>query len=109
MKYKKPNYLPENDVIATKHGWVQISTGEILESIPNLDKLIEQSKPFEQHLFDLQKSYINTNKDEVVVDEVKDSVDYLGDVNLTPEIEEPKEVDVVKPTPKKRGRPKKIK
>lgn len=41
--FGKPNYIPEEFLIATRQGWVDKRTGEILVSVLNLDKkLIER-------------------------------------------------------------------
>ena len=40
--YKKPNWYPDADVKATKHGWVYTKNNEILSSISNLDNKLSK-------------------------------------------------------------------
>ena len=41
-KYKKPNWYPDSDVIATKSGWVYTKNhNEVLNAIPHLDTKLE--------------------------------------------------------------------
>ena len=40
--YKKPNWYPDADVKATKHGWVYTKNNEVLSSISNLDNLLSK-------------------------------------------------------------------
>lgn len=40
--YNKPNYIPECFLVATKHGWVDSRTNEILVAIPRLNEKVEQ-------------------------------------------------------------------
>lgn len=41
--YHKPNWYPEDDVVATKSGWVNSQNfGEVLVAIPNLDKKLSK-------------------------------------------------------------------
>lgn len=39
--YNKPSYIPSKFLKATKHGWVDTRTNEVLVAIANLDKLVE--------------------------------------------------------------------
>ena len=40
--YKKPNWYPDADVKATKHGWVYTKNNEVLSSISNLDNKLSK-------------------------------------------------------------------
>lgn len=39
--YNKPSYIPSEFLKATKQGWVDIRTGEVLVAIANLDTLVK--------------------------------------------------------------------
>ena len=44
MKHTKPNYIAEDDLIATEKGWENKHTGEILVAIPNLKEKLKKRR-----------------------------------------------------------------
>ena len=59
--HKKPNYLPEQFVVATDKGWVDIRTNEVLEAIPNLIARIADYEGYMKYLDDLREQQDDTN------------------------------------------------
>ena len=52
QRYKKPTGVPEQFIEATRHGWVDTRTGEVLEAIPNL---VARLADYEKYMTDREK------------------------------------------------------
>ena len=52
QRYKKPTGVPEQFIEATRHGWVDNRTGEVLEAIPNL---VARLADYEKYMTDREK------------------------------------------------------
>lgn len=59
--HKKPNYLPDEFVVANKFGWVDIRTNEVLEAIPNLDARIADYEGYMKNLDDVREQQDDAN------------------------------------------------
>lgn len=54
QRYKKPTGVPEQFIEATRHGWVDNRTGEVLEAIPNL---VARLADYEKYMTDREKPH----------------------------------------------------
>ena len=60
QRYKKPTGVPEQFIGATRHGWVDNRTGEVLEAIPNLASRLAD---YEKYMADLEKLHEESDTD----------------------------------------------
>lgn len=60
QRYKKPTGVPEQFIEATRHGWIDNRTGEVLESIPNL---VARLADYEKYMADLEKLHEESDTD----------------------------------------------
>lgn len=114
--FNKPNYIDEQYVEATNHGWIDNRTGEVLVAIPRmLDRMkakgIEiqkEEKTLLKELANVQPinvstEVIDTPKVEDPVEEKQDAITDLLDVLKKVQVEKEDEQKVAK-----RGRPRKV-
>lgn len=94
--FGKPNYIPEEFIIATKHGWADSRTGELLVCVKNLtEKLglveqtsvpVEKSEPMiSETISFIQPKFYNKEKEEKVEPKAG-SNDALLDLFSTPNL-----------------------
>lgn len=127
QRYKKPTGIPEQFIEATRLGWVDKRTGEVLESIPNL---VERLADYDKYMDEMHERQEESDVDDIApygvssfeVHNKSDSLkiqseqEYQAHTDLTSEtpkteaIKEaptkdvPKETGTNKTTPKPRGR-----
>lgn len=61
QRYRKPTGIPEQFIEATRHGWVDIRTGEVLESIPNL---VERLADYNKYMDELHERQAQAEADD---------------------------------------------
>ncbi len=101
----KPNYIPEQFLIATHQGWVDSRNNEVLVAIRGLDKLVrDESKQYdinEKPLDEILETVIETCKPELeenIEEKIENIINEDKVESIKPIIEEE---ETVKP----RGRP----
>lgn len=104
----KPNYIPEEFLIATKHGWVDTRYNEVVVAIPHLDKKIKSL----DELF-VKEEIVEAEKNETISDDIQENIDEkIDDIvneNVSAETDSVTETSVEEVKPKRRGRPAKNK
>ena len=96
-----PKYIPEEFLAATKYGWVDSRTNEVLVAIPNLDKRLKE--------FEFIKNESKEEKQQIVIDEVESKIDEILNEPTESKEENVEEQKQEAPKPKRRGRPAKNK
>ena len=56
-RYKKPHWVPSEFIIATRQGWVDSRTNEVLESIPDLVERLADYELYQQQKLDIDVDY----------------------------------------------------
>lgn len=114
--FNKPNYIDEQYVEATNHGWIDNRTGEVLVAIPRmLDRMKAKGIEIQKEEKTLLKELVNvqpinisaevidTSKAEEPVEEKQGAITDLLDVLKKVQVKKEDEEKVVK-----RGRPRKV-
>ena len=74
--YNKPTYIPNEFLKATKQGWVDIRTNEVLVAIANLDELISENEMVTKTVQEQPKEVeTKTNDQEQQLEETQQEVD----------------------------------
>lgn len=123
QRYRKPSSIPEQFVEATRHGWIDNRTGEVLESIPNL---VARLADYEKYMADLERIHEESDTDSLLTgvnsfevhkqskslelqnqQETENHMDVINNVTQTTTIKEPPKTDTkvekdsdAKPRPK---------
>lgn len=108
--FNKPNYIDEQYVEATNHGWIDNRTGEVLVAIPRmLDRMkakgieIQKEELVNVQPINVSAEVIDTPKVEEPVEEKQDAITDLLDVLKKVQVKKEDEEKVTK-----RGRPRKV-
>ena len=91
----KPSYIPDEFLSATRHGWVDKRTGEILVAVANLDTKLGV-------LVGVPDAIEN-----IIEESIEEAITKIVEEDKVPVEVVAKEVVVVEVAPKRRGRPKK--
>ena len=62
QRYKKPTGIPEQFIEATRLGWVDKRTGEVLESIPNL---VERLADYDKYMDEMRERQEESDVDDI--------------------------------------------
>lgn len=62
VRYKKPTGIPAEFVVATRLGWTDSRTGEVLESIPNL---VERLADYDQYMNEMHDRQAESDVDDI--------------------------------------------
>lgn len=101
----KPKYIPEEFLAATKHGWVDTRTNEVVVAIPHLDKKIKSLDT----MFVKEEPVVTDVVLNDSLENIEETIDNIVNETVSEEIQTKEEIVLEEVKPKRRGRPAKNK